>query len=86
MITTAVKVGTGALISSQLRSHDWAALLGFGKKQDNCAPSCFTQINAYNYGLGIVRSDRGLLQNPLVDGYGAVEAYLPSKKIAIAVA
>ena len=61
-------------------------LLGFGKKQDNCAPSCFTQINAYNYGLGIVRSGSWLLQNPLVDGYGAVEAYLPSKKIAIAVA
>jgi len=87
MITTAVKVGTGALISKA--SYDAMTgphLLGFGKKQDNCAPSCFTQINAYHYGLGIVRSGSWLLQNPLVDGYGAVEAYLPSKKIAIAVA
>src|SRR5881397_667381 len=87
MITTAVKVGTGALISKA--SYDAMTgphLLGFGKKQDNCVPSCFTQINAYNYGLGIVRSGSWLLQNPLVDGYGAVEAYLPSKKIAIAVA
>src|SRR5437773_5634484 len=56
MITTAVKVGSGALISKA--SYDAMTgphLLGFGKKQDNCAPSCFTQINAYNYGLGIVR-------------------------------
>jgi CubicO group peptidase (beta-lactamase class C family) len=87
MITTAVKVGTGALISKA--SYDAMTgphLLGFGKKQDNCAPSCFTQVNGYNYGLGVVRSGSWLLQNPLVDGYGAVEAYLPSKKIAIAVA
>ena len=87
MITTAVKVGTGALISkSSYEAMTGPHLLGFGKKQDNCAPSCFTQVNGYNYGLGIVRSGSWLLQNPLLDGYGAVEAYLPSKKIAIAVA
>jgi len=33
-----------------------------------------------------VRSGSWLLQNPLLDGYSATEAYLPSKKIAIAVA
>ena len=43
-------------------------------------------INVYNYGIGIVRSGSWLLQNPLLDGYTAVEADLPSKKIAIAVA
>src|SRR5260370_8115930 len=61
-------------------------LLGFGKKQDNCAASCGTQTNVYNYGLGVVRSGSWLLQNPLLGGLGAIEAYLPSKKIAIAVA
>src|SRR5215471_5390499 len=87
MITTAVKVGTGALISkSSYEAMTGPHLLGFGKKQDNCAPSCFTQVNGYNYGLGVVRSGSWLLQNPLLGGYGAVEAYLPSKKIAIAVA
>src|SRR5437016_5952716 len=60
-------------------------LLGFGKKQDNCAPSCGTQTNVYNYGLGIVLSGLWLLQNPMLGGYSATEAYLPSKKIAIAV-
>src|SRR5207253_5467335 len=38
-----------------------------------------------NYGLGIVRSGLWLLQNPMLGGYSATEAYLPSKKIAIAV-
>jgi CubicO group peptidase (beta-lactamase class C family) len=87
MITTAVKVGTGALIStSSYEAMTGPHLLGFGKKQDNCAPSCITQTNFYNYGLGIVRSGSWLLQNPLLGGYAAIEAYLPSKKIAIAVA
>ncbi len=75
-----------AHIEVQLRSHDRPDLLGFGKKQDNCAPSCFTQVNGYNYGLGVVRSGSWILQNPLLDGYSATEAYLRSKKIAIAVA
>jgi CubicO group peptidase (beta-lactamase class C family) len=87
MITTAIKVGTGALLSkSSYEAMTGPHLLGFGKKQDNCAPSCFTQVNGYNYGIGVVRSGSWLLQNPLLGGFGAVEAYLPSKKIAIAVA
>jgi len=87
MITTAVKVGTGALISkSSYEAMTGSHLLGFGKKQDNCAPSCFTQVDGYNYGLGVVRSGSWLLQNPLLGGYAAIEAYLPSKKIAVAVA
>src|SRR6266403_310094 len=87
MATTAVKVGTGALLSkSSYQAMTAPNLLGFGHKQDNCAPSCFTQVNGYNYGIGVVRSGSWLLQNPLLDGYSATEAYLPSKKIAIAVA
>lgn len=60
-------------------------LLGFGHSQANCAPSCFKQINAYNFGLGVVRSGSWLLQGPLLSGEGSTEAYLPSQKIAIAV-
>src|SRR5436190_2889976 len=74
MATTAMKVGSGALISkSSYEAMTGPHLLGFGKKQDNCAPSCGTRTNVYNYGLGIVRSGSWLLQNPLVDCYGAVE-------------
>ncbi|PYK47353.1 MAG: D-alanyl-D-alanine carboxypeptidase [Verrucomicrobia bacterium] len=87
MATTAIKVGTGALLSkSSYEAMTAPNLLGFGHKQDNCAPSCFTQVNGYNYGIGVVRSGSWLLQNPLLDGYSATEAYLPSEKIAIAVA
>ena len=43
-------------------------------------------MNGYNYGIGVVRSGSWLLQNPLLDGYSATEAYLPSEKNAIAVA
>src|SRR5213080_3805336 len=77
MITPAVKVGTGALISkSSYEVMTGPHLLGFGKKQDNCAPSCGTQTNVYNYGLGVVRSGSWLLQNPMLGGYSATEAYL----------
>src|SRR5436305_7360201 len=85
MATSAVKVGTGALLSkSSYEAMTGPHLLGFGKKQENCAPSCGTQTNVYNYGLGIVRSGSWLLQNPMLGGYSATEAYLPSKRIAIA--
>ena len=48
---------------------------------------CIKQMDIYNYGLGIVRSGSWLLENPhATRGYAATEAYLPSKKIAIAVA
>ena len=53
-------------------------LIGFGEQLPECEPSCFTQIDAYNYGLGVVRSGRWMLQNPQLSGYSAVEAYLPS--------
>jgi hypothetical protein len=38
------------------------------------------------YGLGAVISDNWLLQDPLFSGESAVEAYLPSQEIGIAVA
>ncbi len=86
MVTTAVKVGTGALLSpSSYHAMTDPNLLGFGHAQANCAPSCFKQVNVYNYGLGVVRSGSWLLQDPLLSGEGSTEAYLPSQKIAVAV-
>ena len=40
----------------------------------------------YTYGMGIVTSGEWLLQNPLFSGEAGVMAYLPSKRIAIAIA
>ncbi|MEZ0284929.1 MAG: serine hydrolase domain-containing protein [Thermoleophilia bacterium] len=85
MITTAVKVGTGALLSRKsYRAMTGPNLLGFGQALPVCEPSCFTQIPIYNYGLGVVRSGSWILQDPLYQGYSATEAYLPSEKVAIA--
>ena len=40
----------------------------------------------YTYGMGIVISGDWLLQNPLFAGEAGVMAYLPGKKVSIAVA
>jgi CubicO group peptidase (beta-lactamase class C family) len=85
MATTAAEVGTGALLSrSSYQAMTAPNLLGFGHAQPSCAPSCFKQINIYNFGLGVVRSGSWLVQDPLLSGEGATEAYLPAQKIAIA--
>jgi CubicO group peptidase (beta-lactamase class C family) len=82
---TAQGIGGGVLLSkSSYQAQTGPNLLGFGSALPGC--TCVQQVNGYNYGLGIVRSGSWLLQNPLFGGYAATEAYLPSKKIAIAVA
>lgn len=87
MTTSARAIGTGELLSRKsYRAMTQPRLLGFGQRQDNCAPSCFQQVVGYNYGLGIVRSGDWLLQNPLLGGYAATMAYLPGKDVSIAVA
>ena len=86
MTTTAEAIGTGALLSPEShRAQVSPNLIGFGTPVEGCA-TCTAQTEAYNYGLGLVRSGSWILQNPLFGGYGAIEAYLPSQKIAIAVA
>lgn len=86
MTTTAAAVGTGKLLSkSSFHAMTDPNLLGFGHKEQACLPSCFTQVPGYNYGLGIVRSGSWILQDPLVGGYSATEAYLPSQKTSISV-
>jgi hypothetical protein len=60
-------------------------LRGKTRAQPGC-PTCFEQSDGYTYGLGIVSSGKWLMQNPLFSGEAAVEAYLPSQRVAIAVA
>jgi len=85
MTATAVAVGTGALLSPDThRLQIEPSLLGFPTLMG--CPNCFSLDHRYSYGLGVVISGSWLLQNPLFGGYSAVEAYLPSREIAIAVA
>lgn len=87
LTTSASAIGSGELLSrSSYRMMTGPNLLGFGKPQPNCVPSCFTQVRGYNYGLGIVRSGDWLMQNPLLGGYSAAMANLPKKDLSIAVA
>jgi CubicO group peptidase (beta-lactamase class C family) len=86
LAATAVQVGTGALLSrSSYDAMTGPHLLGFGHPEPACAPSCFTQVDGYNFGLGVVRSGSWILQDPLLSGFSGTAAYLPSQDIAIAV-
>lgn len=54
-------------------------------------PTLVTAVSAasssrHTYGLGVVITGNWLLQDPLFSGESAVEAYLPSQKVSIAVA
>jgi CubicO group peptidase (beta-lactamase class C family) len=86
LAATAAGIGSGRLLTTdsyhKMVSTD---LRGATHKQPGCT-TCDAMTNIYTYGLGIVISGDWLLQNPLMSGYSAVEAYLPSRKIAIAVA
>jgi hypothetical protein len=83
---TAVGIGSGKLLSAdsyqKMVSTD---LRGKTRKQPGCT-TCDEMSDVYTYGMGIVISGNWLLQNPLFSGSSAVTAYLPSQKIAIAVA
>ena len=86
MTATAVAVGEGTLLSPASHAAQVSPnLIGFGSPLAGC-PTCHTLDERYSYGLGVVLSGPWILQNPLFAGYGAVEAYLPSRKLAIAVA
>jgi CubicO group peptidase (beta-lactamase class C family) len=86
MEATAVGIGSGRLLTAdsykKMVSTD---LRGKTHKQAGCT-TCDEMTDAYTYGLGIVITGNWLVQNPLFSGYGAIEAYLPSQKIAIAAA
>ncbi len=86
MASSAVAVGTGKLLSPEsFRAMVSTELRGKTRTQPDC-PTCFDQNEHYTYGLGIVITGNWLLQNPQLTGYTGAMAYLPSKKIAIAVA
>jgi len=86
MEASAVGIGSGRLLSAdsykKMVSTD---LRGKTHKQPGCT-TCDEMNDIYTYGLGIVISGNWLVQNPLFSGYAALEAYLPSQKIAIAIA
>lgn len=81
-----VAVGEGTLLSPESSAAQLdPGLLGFGAPLDGCF-SCRTLNARFNYGLGVVLPGPWIVQNPLFSGYSGVSAYLPSRKLVIAVA
>jgi CubicO group peptidase (beta-lactamase class C family) len=86
LLDSAIAIGTGKLLSKEsyeaMTSTD---LRGKTTAIDGCI-NCRPLDEFATYGLGLWISGDWLLQNPLFYGYAAVNAYLPSEKVAIAVA
>jgi CubicO group peptidase (beta-lactamase class C family) len=86
METSAVGIGSGRLLSADsYKKMVSTELRGKTHKQPGCT-TCDEMTDMYTYGLGIVITGNWLVQNPLFSGYAALAAYLPSQKIAIAIA
>ncbi len=86
LAATAEGIGSGRLLSQDSYQKMISPQL---RGKTTALPGCTTcapQTELYTYGLGIVISGNWVLQNPMFSGYAAVEAYLPSRRIAIAVA
>jgi CubicO group peptidase (beta-lactamase class C family) len=83
---TAVGIGTGKLLSPESYQRMISTeLRGKTTALPGC-PTCFAQSENYSYGLGIVETGNWLMQDPLFSGEAGAFAYLPSQKVAIAVA
>lgn len=86
MTTSADAIGSGSLLSAQSHAAQIdTGLRGKTTKIPGCA-GCTEMGVGFTYGLGVVLSGNWVLQNPMFGGYSAVEASLPSEKVAIAVA
>jgi CubicO group peptidase (beta-lactamase class C family) len=84
MTASAVAIGEGTLLSPASHEAQVAPdLIGFGSPLEGC-PGCRTMDAFYSYGLGVVLNGSWILQRPLFGGSAGVMAYLPPRKIAIA--
>ena len=86
MEASASGLGSGKLLSKdsydKFKSTD---LRGKTRAMPGCT-TCMAMNEGYTYGMGIVISGDWLLQNPLFAGEAGVMAYLPAKKISMAIA
>jgi CubicO group peptidase (beta-lactamase class C family) len=84
MTRTAIGIGSGSLLSRASYRLQINPKAGFGHPQAGCE-RCATLSAARGYGMGVFRKNGWIYYNPSFGGYGAVEAYLPSRRISIAV-
>ena len=83
---SAIAIGTGELLSPEsYKAMTSTDLRGKTTAVEGCV-NCRALDEFQTYGLGLWITGDWYYQNPLFFGYAAVNAYLPSQKIAIAVA
>ncbi|MFD1211132.1 serine hydrolase domain-containing protein [Arthrobacter sp. GCM10027362] len=86
LTTSIAAVGEGTLLSSTSHSAQVSPeLAGFGKEAQDCR-ACRANTEDASYGLGVILRGPWVTQNKLFAGAGAAVGYLPSEKLAIAVA
>ncbi|MEU3045019.1 serine hydrolase domain-containing protein [Streptomyces sp. NPDC006984] len=84
---SAVAVGTGELLSRRAHREQLdPGTVGLGGPTDTCPETvCSANTEARHYGLGVNVLNTWITQNPVFNGFAAVQAYLPSRHLAIAV-
>lgn len=86
MEASASGLGSGRLLSKDsYEKFASTALRGKTTALPDCT-TCMEMNEGYTYGMGVVISGDWLLQNPLFAGEAGVMAYLPNKKISLAIA
>jgi CubicO group peptidase (beta-lactamase class C family) len=86
LATSAWGVGSGALLSpASYRFQLDPGTVGLGDPSA-CPPGiCRLNTEAAHYGIGIQVINTWIVQNPSFSGYFAIQAYLPSRHLSIAV-
>ncbi|MER7955253.1 serine hydrolase domain-containing protein [Streptomyces sp. NPDC096030] len=84
---SAAGVGSGELLSPAGRRELLnPGTVGLGTPTEKCpATVCLAQTEATHYGMGLLVLGDWIAQHPLFFGYSASQAYLPSRRLAIAV-
>ncbi|MFC9734574.1 serine hydrolase domain-containing protein [Streptomyces roseolus] len=87
MARSAQGIGSGELIGPRsYRVLLDPGTVGLGTPTKTCPASiCLRQTAERHFGLGVLVSGGWLFQNPSFSGYAALQAYLPPKRLAIAV-
>ncbi|RCW69497.1 serine hydrolase domain-containing protein [Pseudorhodoferax soli] len=85
LATTAEKVGSGALVTPALYAQQVGnRLVGLGERTAAC-PVCSPITADRGYGLGVLLLGKWIAQTKDFAGEGGAMAYLPERKVAIAV-
>ncbi|MBX9421224.1 MULTISPECIES: serine hydrolase [Streptomyces] len=84
---SAEAIGSGELLSPRsYRTLLDPGTVGLGSPTATCpATVCLRQTEAKHFGLGVIVINGWVLQNPSFSGYAAIQAYLPSRRLAVAV-